>query len=118
MNTNTYKDKLEQELSELESELQSVGRVNPENPGDWEPRPADQDILASDPNELGDKFDQYEENTAILKPLEIRYNKIKSALQKIESGSGFGVCEICGKEIESDRLGADPAAPTCKADME
>lgn len=113
-----FKENLEQELDTLESELKSVGRVNPENPGDWEPVPADQDLQASDSNEMGDKFEEYEENTAILKPLEIRFNSIKKALEKIDSGNDYGVCEFCGKEIEADRLNADPAAPTCKAHME
>lgn len=119
MNTDIkkFKTQLEQELKVLESDLTSVGRVNPENPNDWEPRPADQDISEADPNEMGDKFEEYEENTAILKPLEIRYNDVKKALAKIESGNGFGVCEVCDGKIEADRLEANPAAATCKAHM-
>lgn len=112
------KRKLEEEKEILKGDLKSVGRINPENSKDWEPTPAKMDILSSDPNELGDKFERYEENTAILKPLESRYNNIVSALKKINSGKGYGVCEICGELIEMDRLEANPAAKTCKKHME
>lgn len=113
-----FKKKLEAEKKLLESELKSVGRVNPENPADWEPTPAkNQDIDAADENELGDKFEVYEGNAAILKPLEIRYNNVKKALHKIAAGKGFGICEVCGKEIEMDRLEANPPSPTCKEHM-
>ena len=112
-----FKDKLEQEIKILEGDLKSVGRINPENPGDWEATPATQDLQQADPNEMGDKFEVYEENTAILKPLEVRYNDVKKALAKIESGNGFGICEVCSAEIELDRLNANPAAATCKAHM-
>ena len=111
------KDKLEKEKKLLESDLESVGRINPENPADWEPTPANQDILKSDVNELGDKFEGYEENTAILEPLEIRYNEVKNALAKINSGKGYGVCDVCGKPIEPNRLEANPAATTCEEHM-
>lgn len=112
-----FKQKLEQEMLVLVKDLKSVGRINPENPGDWEALPANQDLQQADPNEMGDKFEQYEENTAILKQLETRYNEVKKALDKFNSGKGFGLCETCGKEIESDRLAANPAAATCKVHM-
>ncbi len=121
MNTeqiNKLKTKLEEEKTVLENDLKSVGHVNPENTGDWEATPVKQDIDGADENELGDKFETYEGNTAILKPLESRYNEVKKALGKITSGTGFGVCEVCQKTIESDRLEANPAASTCKEHMD
>jgi RNA polymerase-binding transcription factor DksA len=113
-----HKDALLEEKNLLENELKSVGRINPENPSDWEPvPPKEDDGSIIDPNELGTKFEEYEENTAILKPLETRYNCVKKALEKIESGKSFGICEVCGKLIEEDRLAVNPAAETCKAHM-
>ena len=112
-----FKNKLGEEKRTLEDDLKSVGRINPENPADWESTPANQDILKSDINELGDKFEGYEENTAILEPLEIRYNEVKNALAKINSGKGYGVCDVCGQPIEPERLEANPAAATCEAHM-
>lgn len=112
----TFKQKLEEEVKLLKGELQSVGRVNPSNPNDWEATPGKLDILEADRNEAADRIESYEENTAILKELEVRYNNIKSALKKIEDGT-YGNCEIGGKPIEEDRLEANPSARTCKAHL-
>ncbi len=113
---NYFKERLEAELKLVEDELEHVGQRNPSNPADWEGRPADLDIDRADDSELADKMEEYEENTAVLKNLEIKYNEIKKALKKIEDGK-YGICEVCGKPIEEDRLEANPAAKTCKAHM-
>ncbi|MEK7081784.1 MAG: TraR/DksA C4-type zinc finger protein, partial [Patescibacteria group bacterium] len=85
-------------------------------PADWQPTPEKTDVLASDRDEVADSIEAFEENAAILKQLEIRYNEIKAALQKIEKGE-FGSCETCGELIEEARLAANPAAKTCKTHM-
>ena len=103
---------LEKELKEVEAELSSIGQVNPSNPKDWEAVPDKMDVLSSDSNEVADSIESYEENTAILKQLEIRLNEIKSALDRLKSET-FGKCRICQKEIEIKRLNANPAATTC-----
>ena len=101
----------------VERELNEVGRKNPDNKADWEAEPADTGADSADENEVADKIEEYERNTAILKDLEIRYNDIKDALKKIEAGK-YGFCEISGEPIEEDRLIANPAARTCKQHME
>ncbi len=110
------KDKLEKELQKLEVELRSVGRINPTNPKDWEAVPDKMDTIAADSNEVADKIESYEENTAILKQLEIRLNEIKAALKNIENGT-YGLCQVCQKPTEEKRLEANPAATTCQAHM-
>ncbi len=40
------------------------------------------------------------------------YNSIEISLKKIEGGN-FGICEICGKEINPKRIEAIPWAPFC-----
>ena len=74
------------------------------------------DIQSGDDNEKADSFEAYEENTAILKQLEIRFNNLKDALEKIKNGT-YGVCEKCGEKIEKDRLNASSSARTCKKCM-
>lgn len=113
-NTEKFKGALSEELNTLEGELKTIGRINPSNPNDWEPIPGDIKTGGADKNESADGIEQFRENTEILKELEIRYNNVKLALQKIEEGK-FGTCEIGGEEIEADRLEANPAARTCKA---
>ena len=111
-NTEQYKKALEKELSILETELKSVGRKNPDNPKDWEPVPEAMDIWRSDDSEVADGIEAFEDNTAILKDLEIRYNNVKDALKRIEDGN-YGICKIDGEPIEKERLAANPAADTC-----
>lgn len=112
MKTNILKEKLEKELATLEGELKTIGRKNPDNKADWEPVPEKMDILPADSNEVADSLEAFEENTAIVKQLEIRYNEVRGALAKIKNGN-YGICEKCGEPIEIARLEANPAAPTC-----
>jgi RNA polymerase-binding transcription factor DksA len=114
---NYFKEKLEEELSLVEKELNDIGRKNPDNKEDWEAEPADMNVDSADSNETADNIEEFEENTAVLKELEIRYNDVKDALAKIENNT-YGLCEISGDPIEEERLIANPAARTCKKHME
>ncbi len=116
INIQDLKSKLEEELRGLEEELNFVGRKNPDVKTDWEAEPADLDTDSADESEVADKIEEYEENSAVLGELEIRYNEVKDALKKIEEGR-YGLCEVDGKPIERDRLEANPAARTCKEHM-
>jgi RNA polymerase-binding transcription factor DksA len=113
-----FKDKLEKEKALVEKELEKVGRVNPDNPSDWEATPpSDRDISQADENTVADAIEGYEDNVAIVKTLEKRYNDIRSGLDKIKHGV-YGICQVCKKEIETDRLEANPSARTCKEHMD
>lgn len=107
-----FKDLLEKEQERLLAGLKTVGRVNPENPKDWEPVPEESDGDTSDPNDLADNIEDYEGNTAVLKQLETELNDVRVALSKIEKGE-YGICEESGEPIEIERLEANPAAKTC-----
>lgn len=108
-----FEEKLTKELAELEAELGSVGRKNPDNPKDWEAVPEKMDTLAADESELADSMESFEGNAAILNQLETRYNEVKQALARIRAGT-YGICTKSGEIIEKDRLEANPAATTCK----
>ena len=116
IDTHFFKEKLEEEKKKLESELETVGRKNPSNPGDWEATEPKLNIDPADQDEIADGIEGFETNTAILKELEIRYGNVVSALEKIEKGT-YGICEIGGEPIEEERLRANPAAETCKQHM-
>jgi len=113
-NTEHFKKLLQKELATLETELKSVGHINPDNPKDWEPSSGEVDVNASDSADIADNIESYESNTAILKQLEAQYNDVKRALDKIEKGI-YGICEISGEPIEAERLEANPAARTSLA---
>lgn len=116
MDIQHFKHKLEEELKVVEGELNSVAVLTPE--GEWAPKEVDMDTLPpqADANEAGDHIEEYEENKGIDAALEGRWSDIKAAIEKIETGT-YGTCEVCGAQIEEDRLEANPAARTCKAHM-
>jgi RNA polymerase-binding transcription factor DksA len=117
IDTKKFKQALEKEQKTLESELKTIGRKNPSNPNDWEALPDKLNTDNADDVEIAESITSYEDNTASLKELEIRFNEIKSALERIDNGT-FGLCKKCGKEIEKGRLDANPAANTCITHME
>lgn len=108
-----FEEKLEEEFVLVEKELNEIGRKNPDNKNDWEAKPADFDTDNADESEKADRIEEFEENTAVLKELETRYNDIKDALNKIEEDK-YGFCEVCSGPIEEERLIANQAARTCK----
>lgn len=112
-NLEKYRKILEGELLKVTDNLKTVGRINPDNPADWEPVPEKMDTTPADENEQADNIEAFEENTAVLKQLEIRFNEIKNALKRIDEGR-FGLCEKCEAEIEEERLDVNPSATTCK----
>lgn len=50
--------------------------------------------------------------SAIKEELNKRSSQIKKALNRIKHGK-YGICEDCGKMIDTDRLGAYPEATMC-----
>jgi RNA polymerase-binding transcription factor DksA len=109
---NHFKQKLEQEKQELKEDLERIGRINPDNPKDWGAVKEDLNVLQSDSNELADTFEEFEEDTAVLKELETRLMEVNHALNKIagEADTEYGVCEVSEKEIPEERLEVNPAA--------
>ena len=104
-----YKEKLLAEKARLEEELKTVGRINPDNPADWEAVPGDVNEREADPNKRADNIEEYENNTAILKELETQLLDVNDALKKVEDGS-YGLDEKTGEPISEGRLDANPAA--------
>jgi RNA polymerase-binding transcription factor DksA len=62
-------------------------------------------------------MEHYSENNAILTDLETRLGEVTGALARIADGT-YGTCRICGKDIETERLDADPSADTCKEHLD
>ncbi|MDB9944380.1 TraR/DksA C4-type zinc finger protein [bacterium] len=116
-NTETYKQRLEEELTSLQKELSAIGIHNPENSSDWVAVPEGVNVTESDPNDAADRVEDWDERRATVAVLEKRYNNLVRALKKIEEGN-YGTCEISGEPIEEDRLDANPAARTCKSHLD
>ncbi len=110
------KEKLEKERDTLLEELRDMGKLNPET-GEWEAIPAEAEFPETDQNNMADRFEDFEARSSMLKTLEPRLNNILRALKNLSKES-FGKCEVCKKNIENDRLEANPAARTCKKHLE
>jgi RNA polymerase-binding transcription factor DksA len=95
--------------------LGKLGRKNPSVPNDWEPKPLESNTESDILDQAGIVVDR-ENDIAVLTDLESRYDSILSALSRIEKKK-YGKCDVCGKEINEERLEADPAATTCVEHM-
>ena len=114
--TAQYKAELENQLTALTEELQTIGIHDPENTENWVETVADF-APSADPNEVADRTEEWDERRATVAVLETRYNNIVDALKKIEAGT-YGICEISGEQISEERLDANPAARTCAEHMD
>jgi RNA polymerase-binding transcription factor DksA len=113
---NEFRAKLEAEQKLLEDELSHLGTRNPSNPDDWvQGKPAGDEFGADRTDNAGVIADMHEHNASMYE-LEGRLQSVKRALGKFSTNT-YGVCEVSGHEIELDRLGANPAARTCKSHM-
>lgn len=76
-------------------------------------RPVD---FGSDVDHFDEETDEAEEisnQLAIAQDLKNRLDEIDAALGKIQSGK-YGVCEQCGRDIETAILDIDPESRLCK----
>jgi len=62
--------------------------------------------------DIGTETFEREKDFSLLEQLEAEIGDLDAALRKIDEGS-YGICEVCGKEIEPDRLEAVPGTRTC-----
>ena len=110
-----YKTKLEEEKKLIEDELSGLGRVDKDT-DEWEAAPEEQTAPEADENDMADRSEDFEERSSTMAALETRLEDINDALDAIKNGT-YGICEICGKKIEKDRLEVNVAALTCKVCM-
>ncbi|MDO8520658.1 MAG: hypothetical protein Q7S52_00920 [bacterium] len=109
-----FKKKLLEEKALLESELATVGRINPDNPKDWEPTAAALNIDPAEEEERASEITDFEDRSSIEFSLEKRFTDVRAALERIQNET-YGVCRVCKKPIEHERLEANYSADTCKA---
>jgi DnaK suppressor protein len=106
-----FKNLLSEELSKLNSELETNGSKDESTGTAWSAVQND-DQDAADREEVAGNMEVFENKENIVSILETQKNEVVSALEKIEKGT-YGICEIDGKEIEKERLEANPSAKTC-----
>ena len=111
-----YKQKLEEEMAILMSELADLGNRDPKS-HEWEATTSEATTENADMNSSADRFEDFEEKSALITPLEAKLTQVEQALERIENGT-FGKCRVCHGPIEEARLHANPAAETCIAHLE
>lgn len=112
---NTTKQELEHKLKVITAELSQIANHNEES-DDWEAVPTGTESSEPDINDEADVVEEWNERRATVAVLEVDYRNTKRALAKITDGT-FGICEISGEPIETDRLRINPLARTCIAHM-
>jgi YteA family regulatory protein len=65
------------------------------------------------PGDLGTELYEREKDIALNEHAEKELQDIDHALQAMENGT-YGICEVCGKEINEERLEALPTTTYCK----
>lgn len=112
-----FKKLLEEEHKLVESALNDVAVFN-EATGQWEAKGGTLETMSpiQDENEFADTLEELDAHKEELPALRTRYGEIKEAMRRMEAGT-YGICEVCQKPIEEERLDANPAARTCLEHM-
>ncbi len=110
MDQTVIKARLDMELTKIIEELKTIAVQSPDT-GDWVAIPDTDEMGNADENVTADTVEDWDTKRATLASLETRYRDIVRALDKISAGT-YGVCEISGETIETERLEANPTART------
>lgn len=97
------------EKDQLESNLSRIARLVDKKEGDYE---TNFEEIGSDKDDNATEVDQYAGNVSVETSLEKQLQDVLEALKKIENGT-YGICENCHKEIDIERLRANPSAKNC-----
>lgn len=103
------KEMLLKEKSELEENLLRIAKPIDKKEGDYE---TSFDDIGTDREDNATEVGEYTDNLSVEVTLEKRLQEIIDALSRMENGT-YGFCENCNKEIDIERLRANPAAKTC-----
>ena len=109
MNKKELKEKLEQEKTAIEKQLETFANKDPHLKGDWDSRFPKFD---GNMEEAADEVEEYTSRLPVEFSLETRLRDINLALEKLAQGK-YGQCAKCGQDIEEKRLEVYPAARFC-----
>ncbi len=104
-----FKSLLLNEKAELEKSLERIAKPINKERGDYE---TTFEEIGTDREDNTTEVEEYAENLPVEMALEKKLQDVILALDRVESGT-YGFCENCQKEIEIDRLRANPSAKTC-----
>jgi len=104
------------EKDKLVSELKSFARPDSKMKGDWDSEfpkfEAEGSGSHASLEEEADEVEEYESRLGVEYSLESRLGEVNKALERVKK-SDYGICGKCKKEIDIERLKANPAAEFC-----
>lgn len=105
-----FKEKLEEEKIAIQKELGSFAKEDKNLKNNWNTRYPNHQVGTME--EEADEVQEYDNLLSLEHNLELRLKDVNLALEKISKGE-YGICQMCGKEIEEERLMALPEAKLC-----
>jgi RNA polymerase-binding protein DksA len=114
IDTNLYKTLLETERDEILNDLKGMA-VKDSLTGEYSPI-SDTSETEPDDLDLDNRNEEFETDSALTEELTPHLKEIEEALKKIQDGT-YGSCNVCGQQIEEERLQANPSAQTCISDI-
>ena len=97
------------EKTDLEENLARIARPVDKEKGDYETTFGE---VGTDREDNTTEVEEYTDNLPVEMTLEKNLQDVISALERMENGT-YGLCENCKKEIDIERLRANPSAKTC-----
>ena len=110
-----FKTLLENEKENLERDLGQIGQKADASGVDWDSK-SDEADAPTDRDDVASSIEAFDNNESTIIVLKKQLHEVNHALEKIENGT-YGICEVSGEPIETDRLEANPSARTSKAHM-
>lgn len=111
MNPDRARELLTGELEQLDDRAEFAAETVAETaPGD---AASDEGAAATHPADLGTDETLRAESEGLAHTVELQRRRVQDALRRLDDGS-YGRCEVCGKDIDDERLEARPEAPTCR----
>lgn len=74
-------------------------------------------LVTQHPADFGTETFDVERDLSLLEQVEAELADVEDALRRLEEGR-YGLCEVCGRPIEEERLAVLPAARRCLSDQE
>jgi RNA polymerase-binding transcription factor DksA len=111
VNPDRARELLTAELSELDDRARFAAESVAETATGNET--ADEGSLTQHPADLGSDVASRMEAEGLARTVELERRRIQDALERIDKGT-YGRCEVCGREIDDERLEARPEVSTCR----
>ncbi|MFH1077682.1 MAG: TraR/DksA C4-type zinc finger protein [Patescibacteria group bacterium] len=108
--TEHFKERLFEDKTRLEQELQAIGSKDPTQASRFQADYPESGSNSDDDNAA--EISEYSDEISIEARLEAELRDVTKAISAIENGT-YGVCKYCNKKIDEKRLEARPASSSC-----